>query len=92
MQAKFLVERTYLLPSRSLFVLEGLIREGTVRIGMNALIGLNRGLSMACTIEGVEFVRRATDEKVALTVRYEEADEGQFLQSFNLSQEEVLVS
>ena len=92
MRAKFMVERTYLLPSRSLFVLEGAITEGTVCAGMNVLIGFNRSFSMACAIEGVEFVRSANAERVALTVRYEEAEEGEFLQSFNLIKEEVIVS
>jgi hypothetical protein len=92
MEARFLVERTYLLPSRSLFVLEGSIAEGNVQPGMNLLIGFNRSFSMACEIEGVEFVRRSNTERVALTVRYDEADEGEFLQSFNISNEEVLVS
>lgn len=47
---------------------------------------------MACKIEGVEFVRGSETERVALTVRYDDADEGEFLQGFNISNEEVLVS
>jgi hypothetical protein len=92
MQAKFMVERTYLLPSRSLFVLEGVTTEGTIRAGMKVRIGFNRSFSMVCAIEGVEFVRSANDERVALTVRYTEAEEGELLQSFNLIKEEVFVS
>lgn len=92
MEARFLVQRTYLLPSRSLFVLEGSITEGNVQPGMSLLIRFNRSLSMACKIEGVEFVRGSETERVALTVRYDDADEGEFLQGFNISNEEVLVS
>lgn len=92
MEARFLVERTFLLRSHSLFVAEGAIVEGTVQPGMNLLIGFNRSFSMACRIEGVEFVLRGQTERIALTVRYDEPDEGEFLQSFNLSNEEVFVS
>lgn len=92
MTARFLVDRSYVLPDRSLYVAEGTIVEGTVVPGMLLTIGLNNSLSMAWPIAGVEFVRRSESELVALTVRCEDADEVEFLQSFELSKEEIFIS
>jgi hypothetical protein len=92
MTARFLVDRSYVLPSRSLYVAEGTIVEGTVVPGMLLTIGLNNSLSMAWPIAGVEFVRRSESELVALTVLCEDADEVDFLQSFELSKEEIFIS
>lgn len=92
MPAKFMVERTYLLPSRSLFVFEGDVIDGEVRAGMTILINFNRSFSMGCIIESVEFVRSASGERVALTVCYADAGESEFLESFKLNREEVVVA
>lgn len=92
MRAKFKVDRSYLLPSRSLFVMEGAILEGVVHPGMNAHLSFNSKFSMACPIKGVEFVRRENDERVALTVNYEQQEEGDFLQYLNICNEELILT
>lgn len=92
MSAQFKVSRSFLLPSRSLFVLAGAITEGAVRPGMFVLIPFNRSASKACSIEGVEFLRSDNLEEIALTVRYEEPDEGAFLQTLDISDEFLVIS
>ncbi len=59
---------------------------------MFALIPFNRSASMACSIEGVEFLRSDNLEEIALTVRYEEPDEGAFLQALDISDEFLVIS
>ncbi len=55
-------------------------------------IGLNGSLSLGWPIAGIEFVRGTESELVALTVLCEDADEMEFLQSFELLNEEILIS
>jgi len=92
MRAIFRVNRSFLLSSRSLFVLAGAVAEGEVRSGMSALVPFNASTSMACHIEGVEFLRIADTEEVALTVRYVEPDEGILLQGLNIQSEDLIVT
>jgi hypothetical protein len=92
MTARFRIERTYVLSSRLLYVIEGTIIEGVLFPGMLISIGFNDCFSMEFPIYGVEFVRRANAELVALTVLCEDAEEVYFLEGLWLSNDEVLIS
>lgn len=71
MSASFHVHRSFVLPSRSLFVLAGEITEGMVQIGMQATIRGSEGFD--ARVHGVEFVDRtggAEGSEPALTFSY----------------------
>lgn len=66
--AVFEVKSTCYLPSRSLYVIAGEIKSGTVRAGMHIENALNTTVTMSLDIAGIEFMRQAERELVAFTV------------------------
>jgi len=87
MPARFHCEGTFVLASRSLFILGGTILEGVARIGMKVLIPLNRHTSMHMTVDAVEFMDPGG--KVGLCIKYKNQDELDLVQAFNIGDEEL---
>jgi hypothetical protein len=89
MRARFLVEGSFILPSRSYVVFAGNVIDGVIRKGMKLIVPFNRHTSMHLLIDGVEFIDPVG--QVGLCVRYKDQQELEFIQSFNISQEEVQI-
>lgn len=87
MPARFRCEGTFVLASRSLFILGGTILEGVVRIGMKVLIPWNRHTSTPMIVDAVEFMDPGG--KIVLCVKYKNQEELDLMQAFNIGDEEL---
>jgi hypothetical protein len=86
--SKFLVNSTFALERRRLFVLAGSITEGQIRAGMIVNVPLNSSLSIAEQIQSIEFIRRTDGrEDVCLCIAYESSDELEMWKALNLQNE-----
>lgn len=92
MRAIFMVNQSFVLHSRSLFVFAGEIVEGPVRPGMSISIDFNESLRMDIPIEGVELLQNDGGELAALTVTLEDPVDADFLQQLDFAGENLVVS
>lgn len=89
MSARFKVETTFTINSRSFYVLVGNILDGVIQKGMKALLPLNNRTSMHMTIDAVEFIDPGG--KVGLCISYSNDDELGLLDALNIGDEEIEV-
>ena len=77
MAASFEVDRAFALEDRGLFVLAGRIRDGTVRVGMTAVLS-GGDESFERPVHGIEFPEDASQgtdaPKLCLTFHYRDED------------------
>jgi hypothetical protein len=91
--ARFLVTGTFVLESRKLFVLAGVIIDGEVRRGQCVRVPLAGKRAVNARIEAIEFARRSSDrEDACLCIGYADPVELAFWQGLSLEQETLEVS
>jgi hypothetical protein len=85
---RFHVTETFVLESRSWFVLAGSIAEGVIKPDMTVGIRFNSAVSMAAPIDAVEFLDRAGGvAKTCLCIRYANDDDLSLWQGLNIGDE-----
>jgi hypothetical protein len=85
---KFHVNETFVLESRSWFVLAGSIAEGVIKPGMLVGIPFNSAVSMTAPIDAVEFALRSGGaEDTCLCIRYADDEELSLWQGLNIGEE-----
>lgn len=91
--AAFKIEGTFVLPSRSFFVLAGEIVSGRIQIGMVAEIRINPSLAIDLVIVGVEAIDHAGGKsQVGLCIRYDDDEERELLEGLNIGGEIVAIN
>lgn len=78
--AKFEVREVFRLPQRGELVIAGNIAEGTVRVGMSALVWLDGGLFWDLPVRSIEYLDRVSvgETLVALVCKEHTEDDADF--------------
>jgi hypothetical protein len=85
---KFQVTETFVLESRSWFVLAGSIAEGVVQRGMLVGIPFNASVSMTAAIDSIEFLDKSGGvAKTCLCIKYADEEELSLWQGLNIGNE-----
>ena len=84
-----MVERPFVIASRSLFALPGIVLEGKLKPGLHVYLPLNNSMSISAPIEAVEYVDTSSHGRIAICLKYEDDSDLEFWSELNIGDEEL---
>ncbi len=90
MHTTFLIERSFIIASRSIIVVAGDIRQGSVAKGMTIVVPEDRDRSRQLIVDAVEFIDPGG--KTGLCVKYADREDLDTIQKLELEGELVAIA